>query len=191
MDKEILKKNIEANGEYIELQVLEEECAELIQAVSKGIRYGFTYDVLDNFIEECADVSIAMAQAMEILEVEDSQYKQKIKEKLDRMLKRLEESENDMYKCIVKNTNTSSEKVLYNEHNDFESCKKEFSIVSNCDICGEKETLCKEEIVTTKDGRQKMETWCKKCYEEAVEEIAKKNEEAMYEVYEDIIRSSH
>ena len=42
-------------------------------------------------IEECADVSIAMAQAMEILEVEDTQYKQKIKEKLDRMLKRLEE----------------------------------------------------------------------------------------------------
>ena len=63
MDKEILKKNIAAHGEYIELQVLE---------------------------EECADVSIAMAQAMEILEVEDVQYKQKIKEKLDRMLKRLE-----------------------------------------------------------------------------------------------------
>ena len=90
MDKEILKKNIAAHGEYIELQVLEEECAELIQAVSKGIRYGFTYDILDNFIEECADVSIAMAEAMEILEVEDAQYKQKIKEKLDRMLKRLE-----------------------------------------------------------------------------------------------------
>ena len=63
MDKKILKKNIAAHGEYIELQVLE---------------------------EECADVSIAMAQAMEILEVEDAQYKQKIKEKLDRMLKRLE-----------------------------------------------------------------------------------------------------
>ena len=90
MEKEIFKKNIEANGEYIELQVLEEECAELIQAVSKGIRYGFTYDLLDNFIEECADVSIAMAQTMEILGVEDAQYKQKIKEKLDRMLKRLE-----------------------------------------------------------------------------------------------------
>ena len=29
MDKEILKKNIVAHGEYIELQVLEEECAEL------------------------------------------------------------------------------------------------------------------------------------------------------------------
>ena len=90
LKKKILKKNIEANGEHIELQVLEEECAELIQAVSKGIRYGFTYDILDNFIEECADVSIAMAQAMEILEVEDVQYKQKIKEKLDRLLKSLE-----------------------------------------------------------------------------------------------------
>ena len=65
MDKEILKKNIAAHGEYIELQVLE---------------------------EECDDVSIAMAEAMEILEVEESQYKQKIKEKLDRMLKRLEEN---------------------------------------------------------------------------------------------------
>ena len=63
MDKEILKKNIEANGEYIELQVLE---------------------------EECEDVSIAMAQAMEILEVEDAQYMQKIKEKMNRLLERLE-----------------------------------------------------------------------------------------------------
>lgn len=90
MEKEIFKKNIEANGEYIELQVLEEECAELIQAVSKGIRYGFTYDILDNFIEECADVTIAMAQAIEILGVEDTQYEQKIEEKLDRLLKSLE-----------------------------------------------------------------------------------------------------
>ena len=92
MDKKILKKNIEANGPYIELQVLEEECAELIQAVSKGIRYGFTYDILDNFIEECADVSITMAQAMEILGVEDAQYNQKIEEKLERILKRMEEN---------------------------------------------------------------------------------------------------
>ena len=72
---------------------------------------------------------------------------------------------------------------------------KEFNIVSGCHICGEQETLCKEEIVITKDGRQKVETWCKKCYreieQEAIEEMAMKNEEAMYEVYEDIIRSSY
>lgn len=41
MEKEILKKNIAAHGEYIQLQVLEEECAELIQAVSKGIIFHF------------------------------------------------------------------------------------------------------------------------------------------------------
>ena len=68
---------------------------------------------------------------------------------------------------------------------------KEFNIISSCDICGEQKVLCKEEIVITKDGRQKVETWCKKCYEEAIEEISEKNEEAMYEVYEDIIRSSY
>lgn len=44
---------------------------------------------------------------------------------------------------------------------------KEFNTVSSCDICGEQETLCKEEIVITKDGRQKVETWCKKCYKQA------------------------
>lgn len=72
---------------------------------------------------------------------------------------------------------------------------KEFNIVSSCDICGEQETLCKEEIVITKDGRQKVETWCKKCYkvaeQEAIEEMAMQNEEAMREVYKDIIRSSY
>ena len=47
---------------------------------------------------------------------------------------------------------------------------EEFNTVSSCDICGEQETLCKEEIVITKDGRQKVETWCKKCYKQAEQE---------------------
>lgn len=72
---------------------------------------------------------------------------------------------------------------------------EEFNTVSSCDICGEQETLCKEEIVITKDGRQKVETWCKKCYkqvkQEALEEMAMQNEEAMHEVYKYIIRSSY
>ena len=41
---------------------------------------------------------------------------------------------------------------------------KEFNIVSSCDICGE---------------------------QEAIKEMTMKNEEAMYEVYEDMIRSSY
>lgn len=68
---------------------------------------------------------------------------------------------------------------------------EEFNTVSSCDICGEQETLCKEEIVITKDGKQKVETWCKKCCKDAIEEMAMQNEEAMHEVYKDIIRSSY
>ena len=70
-----------------------------------------------------------------------------------------------------------------------------FNVISNCDICNEQKTLCREVITITKDGKQKVETWCEKCYKEAekevIEERARQDEEAMYEVYKDIIRSSY
>lgn len=49
-------------GANMQLVVLQEECAELIQAVSKIQRYGINHDTYDNFVEELADVSIMIQQ---------------------------------------------------------------------------------------------------------------------------------
>lgn len=43
-------------------RILQEECAELIQAVSKIFRYGVTSETYENLIEELADVSIMLEQ---------------------------------------------------------------------------------------------------------------------------------
>lgn len=43
-------------------RILQEECAELIQAVSKLERYGETEKYTYNFVEELADVSILIEQ---------------------------------------------------------------------------------------------------------------------------------
>lgn len=66
-----------------------------------------------------------------------------------------------------------------------------FNVISDCDICKERKVLCTEEILITNDNKQKVETWCKKCKDKMLKEHYKREEELMYEVYEDIIRSSH
>lgn len=66
----------------------------------------------------------------------------------------------------------------------------EFNVNAECDICKQKK-LCTEIILINKQKQQKVEFWCKDCIDEIEKEEAKKQEEAMQEVYEDIIRSSH
>lgn len=67
----------------------------------------------------------------------------------------------------------------------------EFNVIGQrCSICKENKP-CTETVVITKEKRQKIEFWCKKCFEEITEEEQQKQEEAMREVYTDIIRSSH
>lgn len=67
----------------------------------------------------------------------------------------------------------------------------EFKVIADCDICKEKKILCTEEILTTKENQQKVETWCGKCENRMLKEHYEREEELMYETYEDIIRSSY
>lgn len=66
-----------------------------------------------------------------------------------------------------------------------------FNIISKCDICKDESVFCKEVTLLTKEREEKIEKWCEKCSKKIDEEIAKQNELDMYEVYEDIIRSSY
>lgn len=81
---DILRKAIEAYGIDIQLDILQEECAELIQAVSKYKRYGKE----DGLFEEMADVLI-MIEQMQIFFGNDEVERQRQK-KTERLAERLE-----------------------------------------------------------------------------------------------------
>lgn len=67
---------------------------------------------------------------------------------------------------------------------------EEFNVIGKCDIC-KKDKLCTEVILLNKKRQQYVRLWCKKCTDKINEEEARKQELAMQEVYEDIIRSSY
>lgn len=52
------------NGDDLTLTITSEECAELIQAISKVKRYGFHDEYEDNLHEEVADVLICIAELL-------------------------------------------------------------------------------------------------------------------------------
>ena len=75
-------------GRNNQLDILQEECAELIQAVSK-IRRG-TPGADEHFIDEMADVSIMIAEFIaDFDDDEKTEYYKKINEKLTRQQDRI------------------------------------------------------------------------------------------------------
>ena len=77
-------------GKEPQMGVTQEECAELIQAISKVRRKGETVETLDNLVEEIADVSIMCAQLEELFGVRAS-VAWHMHQKLDRQLERIAE----------------------------------------------------------------------------------------------------
>ena len=87
----ILEENIKEHGVVLETVIAMEECAELIQAISKVKRYGFVGEYKDNLIEEIADVSIVIREIMMIFRISDGDINEVIDSKIQRIKKRLEE----------------------------------------------------------------------------------------------------
>ena len=79
-------------GKEPQMGVTQEECAELIQAISKVRRKGETVETLDNLVEEIADVSIMCAQLEELFGVRAS-IAWRMHQKLDRQLERIAEGD--------------------------------------------------------------------------------------------------
>lgn len=67
-----------------------EECAELIQAVSKLTR-GVTEIRILALVEEIADVRIMMSQLMQLYGIPETEVSELVDEKLERQLKRIKE----------------------------------------------------------------------------------------------------
>ena len=79
-------------GKEPQMGVAQEECAELIQAISKVRRKGETVETLDNLVEEISDGSIMCAQLVELFGVRAS-IAWRMHQKLDRQLERIEEGD--------------------------------------------------------------------------------------------------
>ena len=79
-------------GKEPQMGVAQEECAELIQAISKVRRMGETMDTLDHLAEEIADVNIMCAQLEELFGVRAS-VALRMHQKLDRQLERIAEGD--------------------------------------------------------------------------------------------------
>lgn len=54
------------NGDDLTLTIASEECAELIQALSKVKRYGLDVDFKDNIQEEVADILICISELISL-----------------------------------------------------------------------------------------------------------------------------
>lgn len=95
----VLEENIKENGVALETVVAMEECAELIQAISKVKRYGFVGEYKDNLIEEIADVDIVIREIMMIFGISVGDINEVIDSKIQRIKKRLDITEYTTYFC--------------------------------------------------------------------------------------------
>lgn len=88
--QENLRTILDHYGFDAQLEILIEECAELIQAVQKFKRYGYSIDSADyylNLMEELADVGVMADQI--ILAVGESTVIEIAEKKVERQLKRI------------------------------------------------------------------------------------------------------
>jgi NTP pyrophosphatase (non-canonical NTP hydrolase) len=86
-----LEKAIETYGKDMQLNVAIEELSELIKEICKHKRGSENRDAI---IEEMADVNIMLSQLQIIFNIRTGEIASKVIEKMERLEKRLERSEN-------------------------------------------------------------------------------------------------
>lgn len=92
MKKELIQKIIDKYGIQIQSNIAMEECAELIQAISKCLRSKeiVPMTVREHLIEEMADVSICLDQLKVMYCIDDYEIDSWKKMKEERLIKRAE-----------------------------------------------------------------------------------------------------
>ena len=86
----VLEENIRENGVAFETVIAMEECAELIQAISKVKRYGFVGEYKDSLIEEIADVDIVITELLMAFNVTEEEFFSVLDRKIQRVKSRIE-----------------------------------------------------------------------------------------------------
>ena len=89
----IFDENIKAHGTDFEAEIAMEECAELIQAISKVRRYGFVGKYKDNLLEEIADVDIVLTELTMMFDIDPDEFFSIRDRKVQRIKERLEEKQ--------------------------------------------------------------------------------------------------
>lgn len=93
-----LDKVAHINGDDLTLTIASEECAELIQSVSKVKRYGFHDEYEDNLHEEVADVLICIAELVCLGYLDVDKVKDYQKLKINREIERAIQKEDKLRK---------------------------------------------------------------------------------------------
>lgn len=97
-----LDKVAHVNDDDLTLTIAAEECAELIQAITKVKRYGFHDEYEDNLHEEVADVLICISElvCLSYLDIDKvAKYQEmKIKREFERALQKEEEKRKEVKK---------------------------------------------------------------------------------------------
>lgn len=93
-DAEAFRKAVEYWGIEAQLDMVVEECAELIQAVQKIKRHGINPETLSNVITEIADMRIMLEQMRVILD-HDGMWDEAYGLKIKRLKQRLEEHDGE------------------------------------------------------------------------------------------------
>lgn len=93
-----LDKVAHINSDDLTLTITSEECAELIQSITKVKRYGFHDEYEDNLHEEVADVLICIAEliCLGYLDIDKVRDYQKLK--IDREIERAIQKEKELKK---------------------------------------------------------------------------------------------
>lgn len=86
-----MEKVINFYGKKAQCNQAMEECAELIVAINKCLRYPHDDQRINNLIEEIADVIIMICQLKVIFQIPNSEVESMIKFKEDRIIKRFEQ----------------------------------------------------------------------------------------------------
>ena len=90
IDSNVVKKSIEHYGADLQTVVCMEECAELIQAISKMKR---GKDNRDNLIEEVADVMICIEILKQVYGISDNEIQNYVCQKQNRSIERMKNDE--------------------------------------------------------------------------------------------------
>lgn len=87
--EKIFKKSIEVYGKEAQSRQAMEECAELVQAINKCLRYPNKEECKDNLIEETADVEIMLYQLKEMFYINETEVHKWKEKKAKREKERL------------------------------------------------------------------------------------------------------
>lgn len=90
IDESVIDRSVDHYGEEIQSTVCMEECAELIQAISKAKRGKINRD---NMIEEIADVLICIEMLKQMYMISDKKINKWIEKKQAREAERMEKNE--------------------------------------------------------------------------------------------------